>query len=153
MKSKKSIITLGVIFLIILSFVFNSKKVLRMSQKNSPAPIHSSSSSGFSIVIEEQNSSGQNGIVTFEPLNNQTVVKIKSIGYPAGVSEPAHIHLGTCEKPGEIKYPLVSLLNGESETILDADIGYFGKSSLILNVHKSNEEISTYLSCGNIQTL
>lgn len=152
MKRKKPIIILGIIFLLIVFLVFGNKDILRFGQKNSPVPSLAPSKSGFSIIIEEQNFSGQNGIVTFEPLDSQTIVKIKSIGYPEEISQPAHIHLGTCGTPGEIKYPLVSLKNGESETTISIDIENFRKSSLILNLHKSNEEINTYVSCGAVKS-
>lgn len=153
MKRKKPIIIiLGIILLLAVFFAFSNKDILRFGQKSSPVPSLAPSKSGFSIIIEEQNSSGQNGIVTFEPLDNQTVVKIKSIGYPEEISQPAHIHTGTCGNPGEIKYPLVSLGNGESETTIPIDIENFRKSSLILNVHKSNEEINIYVSCGTVRS-
>ncbi len=125
---------------------FSGKKNYKSSLSKMTSP------NNFSIVLSSQNSSGQNGIATLEASKNQTVIKIKVLGYAPGIPQPAHVHSGTCEKPGEIKYPLADILDGGSKTVLDVSINKLDKSDLVLNVHKSDEEINTYVSCGQIKT-
>lgn len=154
MRKRTIIILILAIALTALFFLGrNINKFSSDNKDNQPlSPNSPLSSNNFSIVLSSQNFSGQNGIATFEGLNNQTVIKIKTIGYPPEITQPAHIQKGTCENPGEIKYPLANTLNGESETTLNVNINkLFQKDPLVLNVYKSIDEVSAYVSCGQIK--
>lgn len=106
---------------------------------------------GVSIVLSEQNNSGQAGIATIIEENGKVVVSLKLTGALVDTPQPAHLHLGTCEKPGEVKFSLRDVTDGQSETTLDLDINMFNKKlPLILNVHKSEQEPDIYTSCGVI---
>jgi hypothetical protein len=65
-----------------------------------------------------------------------------------GVLQPAHFHTGTCAAPGPIVEPLASVLDGESFTLLSAAPSELVDIGLIINVHLSAEQASTYVSCG-----
>ena len=74
------------------------------------------------------------------------------IGAPENVSQPVHIHVGSCPEVGEVKYPLTNVLDGESVTTLDVTLEQLEiELPLAINVHKSVTEASVYISCGDIQ--
>ena len=103
------------------------------------------------VALSAQNDSGMSGTATLTEMDGSTVVKTNLTGAPQGVSQPAHIHIGSCENIGEVAYPLESPVNGVSETTLSASLEtILGKLPLALNVHKSAEEVSVYVACGNL---
>jgi len=64
---------------------------------------------------------------------------------------PAHIHLGSCPKPGEVKYSLKNVVNGTSVTEVAASVDQImALGALSVNVHKSAAELSKYVACGNL---
>ena len=70
---------------------------------------------------------------------------------PKGSVQPAHIHLGSCPDPGAVKYPLTSVSNGHSETMLDTSVGeILQQLPLAINVHKSVKDAKAYVACGNV---
>src|ERR1700680_1338600 len=62
----------------------------------------------ITVVIKAQNGSGESGTATLTPLDaGRTRVVIGLKGENTTGKQPAHIHLGTCEKINhEPKYPL-----------------------------------------------
>jgi hypothetical protein len=68
--------------------------------------------------------------------------------------QPAHIHAGSCAnldpKP---KWPLTSVVNGTSETVVSASLAEIANGTNAINVHKSGPEASVYVSCGDIASL
>jgi hypothetical protein len=81
-----------------------------------------------------------------------------------GATHPVHIHAGTCAELGEVVYPLVDLAMPEgehtgpdsavpvtlSENIVDAPLQEIIDGGHAINVHLSNDEIDTYIACGDI---
>lgn len=111
------------------------------------------SPAGISIVLNEQNDSNESGIATINETNGKVTVNLKLTGATSFVPQPAHLHEGMCDNPGNVVYPLTSVVNGESMTVLDVDIAEFNKKlPLILNVHKSEEESQVYTACGSISS-
>ncbi len=103
------------------------------------------------VELAAQNGSGESGTATLTETNGKTTVVLKMSGFPKGVSQPAHIHLGSCPKPGEVKYPLEFPLNGDSSTTLDVTLAQLkSMEPLAINVHKSGTQASVYVSCGNL---
>jgi len=76
---------------------------------------------------------------------------------PAGVLQPAHVHTGTCDDPGGIVYPLAFVSapegapGGGSFTILSASQEELLNSDYIANVHLSEAEPGTYVSCAALE--
>ncbi len=105
------------------------------------------------IDLTAQNNSEQDGIAEIYD-NDQGIatVKISLFDAPEDVSQPAHIHLGSCApKVGAVKYPLTNVVNAESETTLTISTAELLKQlPLAINVHKSTSEAGVYISCGNI---
>lgn len=100
-----------------------------------------------------QNNSGEEGSATLTSTENgKTKVVFKLSGAPKDIAQPAHIHMGSCADLGDVLYPLTSPVNGESETILDANLSdILNKLPLAINVHKSADEINVYYACGDIK--
>ncbi len=105
----------------------------------------------LTVTMGAQNGSGEDGSATLTqtPDGVQVVVTVKNA--PAA-AQPAHIHPGTCANltPAP-KYPLTSLANGTSTTLVKGvTIDQLLASPFAINVHKSTSDLGTYVSCGNI---
>ncbi len=104
----------------------------------------------LTVEFKALNNSGESGKATLTAMDGKTKVVIELIGAPAGVTQPVHIHHGTCEKLGAPAYPLEAVKNGKSETTIDAKLSDLTAGDFAINVHKSEKEISTYVACGDI---
>lgn len=103
------------------------------------------------VMLSAQGNSNESGVATLKETNGQTTVSISLTGNTENVAQPAHIHAGVCPGVGAVVYPLNSVVNGQSTTMLDVSIAQLMQQlPLAVNVHKSNEEISTYTSCGSL---
>jgi peptidoglycan hydrolase-like protein with peptidoglycan-binding domain len=65
---------------------------------------------------------------------------------------PAHIHAGACPTPGAVAYPLTSITNGASVTVLATSTKALLHSlPLAINVHKSETEMTSFVACGDLK--
>jgi hypothetical protein len=108
-----------------------------------------------SVKLEPQNSSGESGTATLTKAGDtKTKVVLEVQGAPAGVSQPVHIHKGTCAnldpKPA---YPLSPVVNGKSETTVNVSLDSLEKGGYAINGHKSAQEAKTYVFCGPITSM
>lgn len=107
--------------------------------------------SGVTVTLSEQNASGESGIATLVEVDGQAVVILALTGAPEDVVQPAHIHVGSCPDVGAVKYPLTFPVNGRSKTTLDVSLDQLRlEMPLAINVHKSAQEASVYVSCSNL---
>jgi hypothetical protein len=90
----------------------------------------------------------QPGSVTLTPMGNQTRVVLDMT--PAGASQPAHIHVGTCPGVGAVAFPLTNVANGRSETTVNASWDQIQASQHSINVHRSPQESAIYTACVNL---
>lgn len=103
------------------------------------------------IQLAEQNDSGETGTATLTEANGQVTVSVDATGFVPNVSQPAHIHLGSCPAVGAVKYPLTNILNGKSVTVLNVTLAQLqSELPLGLNIHKSAAEASVYTACGDL---
>lgn len=117
----------------------------------SPA-LTSSPARGMTITLSEQNDSGESGEATLEESAGKVTVALNLTGAPAKISQPAHIHTGTCDKPGSVKYALSFPVNGKSETTLNVSLADLKTQlPLVLNVHESTEKPEVYVACGVLE--
>jgi hypothetical protein len=102
------------------------------------------------VNLAAQNGSGQTGTATLTAHGDTTMVVVNISGGGA-TPQPAHIHDGTCAtlnpKP---TYPLTSLVDGKSETMVPASLSSLVNGVYAINVHKSGPEAAVYVSCGDI---
>lgn len=103
------------------------------------------------VTLSAQNSSGQSGTAKLTRENNQTRVVINLKNAPSNIAQPAHIHLSSCATIGGVKYPLTSLINGASDSLVPADLDDLLKNEqLSVNIHRSAAEASVYVACGDL---
>ncbi|MEP7166837.1 MAG: CHRD domain-containing protein [Candidatus Woesebacteria bacterium] len=104
------------------------------------------------VQLAAQNKSGQTGTATFEDLGGgKTKVTLALTGGTFTAAQPAHIHTGTCAKPGAVKYPLTDVVGGMSETTVDAPMSSLWNGDLLVNVHKSAAQSTVYTACGEMK--
>jgi len=100
------------------------------------------------INLTAQNDSGVSGTAVLTPDGAGTKVVLSLTNAPG--PHPAHIHAGACPTVGAVVFPLTSVTNNKSETTVAASIADILRAPHAINVHKSPQEISSYISCGNI---
>lgn len=105
------------------------------------------------VTLTGENDSGQFGTATLAEADGKVTVTVALGGTPkGGPAQPAHIHVGECPGVGAVKYPLTSLNDGASTTVLDVTLDQLkGELPLAINVHKSATEASVYTACGPLQ--
>ena len=104
-----------------------------------------------SVKLEAQNNSGQGGIASLTPEGDTTRVVIEIPNMPAGVSQPAHVHLGRCGKLNKApKWRLEDVRDGRSLTVVPVPLDVILKDKSAINVHKSAAEMQMHVSCGNL---
>ena len=103
----------------------------------------------ITITLSEQNNSGISGTAVLTPMGNQTRVTLTMTG-SAGGPHPVHIHTGQCPTPGGIVANLTPIQNGTSETIVDLSLDQIRGARHAINAHKSPQEVSVYIACGDL---
>ncbi len=105
----------------------------------------------MTVKLDAQNKSNEMGTVTLQEVGGKVLVTVNVTGYTKGVTQPAHIHVGSCPNPGAVKFPMTSVLNGESVTTIDTTLAQLkAMGKLAINVHKSVAQSSVYVSCGDL---
>lgn len=106
----------------------------------------------WKVTLSAQTAAAIAGTAILTEVDGKTKVKVAVTGAAAGSSMPAHIHMGACPKPGDIKWNLNDVVSGKSETTIDASIDQIKASlPLAINVHKSATELQTFMSCGDLK--
>lgn len=103
------------------------------------------------IKLVPENHSGETGTATLTSQGDQTKVEIILAGEPKGITQPAHIHEGTCAKlnPNPMQ-GLQSVVDGKSTTVIPVSLDKLLKGDTAINVHKSADDLKTYVACGKI---
>lgn len=123
----------------------------QLNQNVSPSP---SAQNLMAICLDEQSSSGESGSAILTEVSGGVRVDVYLNNAPAGVSQPAHIHIGSCPSPAGIRYNLSNVVNGISSTTLPVSLADLqAQLPLALNVHRSTNDLQTYVSCGDLITL
>jgi hypothetical protein len=103
------------------------------------------------VTLDAQNASGQNGSATLTPQGDATRVVILLGNAPQGIAQPAHIHLGQCDRlEAAPKWKLEPVKDGQSTTVIPVPLDRILRDKAAINVHKSAAEVQVYVSCGNI---
>lgn len=143
------VIIYGAIYYFFLKNNSNYNYDKSSTQYSSPTP--QAMSKEVTVVLKPVNDSGEVGTAILSEEFGVTKITISLTGYTKDIEQPAHIHVGVCPGVGAVKYPLTSVVNGVSETLLDLTLESLNKElPLAINVHKSATEASTYTSCGPI---
>src|SRR5438270_13978243 len=109
-----------------------------------------SSGKSVKVSMKAQNKSGESGSARLTPEGpDKTRVEITLKGGPKGTPQPAHIHEGSCAKlDPKPKQGLENVVEGKSSTVVP--VGVDAVRGMAINVHKSTDDIKTYVSCGDI---
>ncbi|HEX3549073.1 MAG TPA: hypothetical protein VHT53_01785 [Candidatus Elarobacter sp.] len=100
-------------------------------------------------AIGPQNGSGEAGTVTLTPMGDKTRVDVAVTN--SDNPQPVHIHEGSCAKLNpRPTYPLPTLQDGVSSTVVDAPMAKLIGGGFAVNVHKSTTDIATYVACGDL---
>lgn len=102
------------------------------------------------IDMKEVDGSGQVGSADITTDGDQVIVSIEIDAGEEGVPQPAHIHEGTCQDLGDVAYPLDDVEDGVSESTADVSMSELLAEEYAINVHLSEDEADTYVSCGNL---
>ena len=106
------------------------------------------------VTLKPQNGSGESGTATLTDEGGKTKVVVSVTGQPAGTPQPMHIHKGTCAtldpKP---TYGLPTLIDGKSEATVDVSLNDLQMGGFAINGHKSAQEASVYVYCGEIPSM
>jgi hypothetical protein len=104
------------------------------------------------VKMNPMNGSGIHGTATLTPQGNDTKVVLTLTGEPVTASMPAHIHAGQCGHTLNIRplYPLHSVENGTSTTVVNAPLRLLTTGHFAINVHESEANLQQYVACGNI---
>ncbi|HSW48425.1 MAG TPA: hypothetical protein VLG67_05095 [Candidatus Saccharimonadales bacterium] len=106
----------------------------------------------MTVTLAEENNSSQSGTATLKEADGKTTVTLDLTGPASAAAQPAHIHAGACPGVGAVKYPLTSVVDGKSVTVLSVGLAELKKElPLAINVHKSAKEITSYTSCGELK--
>ncbi len=110
--------------------------------------------SPMTVTMKAMNGSGMDGTATLTDMGGgKTRVMLDLKNGPAG-PQPAHIHEGTCANLNPApKHSLTNVVNGRSETMLNVSMSDLMMGNMAINVHKSAQDISTYVSCGDIMKM
>lgn len=94
----------------------------------------------------------QPGKVTIQDMGSSIKVTLDMQPGPAGATtpQPAHIHVGGCPGVGAVKYPLTNVVNGKSETTINATVADLMASQHAINVHQSPTDAGKYTACVNL---
>jgi len=125
---------------------------LAFAQDKAKTEKKKSDAKSVSVKLGAQNKSGETGTAKLTPAGDKTKVEVSLKGAPKGVSQPAHIHEGSCAKlDPKPKYALQNVVDGKSTSEVPVSISELQKGGLAINVHKSAEDVKTYVACGDIK--
>jgi hypothetical protein len=68
----------------------------------------------------------------------------------ATTQQPAHIHVGGCPGVGAVAFPLTNVVNGKSETTVNASLKTVLGQQHAINVHRSAAEVAVYTACVDL---
>src|SRR5690606_30005171 len=69
------------------------------------------------------------------------------------VPQPAHIHAGTCADLGDIVYPLEDVVDGVSQSTVDAPLTDLISAEHVINVHLSEDQMDVSVACAHLPVI
>ncbi|MBI2756499.1 MAG: LPXTG cell wall anchor domain-containing protein [Chloroflexi bacterium] len=114
----------------------------------------SAQSGTTTVTMAAQNNSGIAGTAVLTDLGGGRTRVVVNVTDPTGaVAKVGHIHDGTCATLGGVRYPLTTLMNGQSTTEVAASLADLRAGVFAVNFHRGATPETTpapYTSCGNI---
>jgi hypothetical protein len=101
--------------------------------------------------LETLNDSGVTGTALLTDLRDGSTRVVIDVDPAGHLNMPAHIHPGTCvELVPQPLYPLESVVDGDSETVVSRSLSELLAGDLALNLHVSFEDMGTYAACVDL---
>ena len=126
--------------------------VLALAVAVSAGTVGSAATETVTIPMKALNNSGETGtaVLTQQDEGVQVVVTLKNT--PSN-EQPTHIHAGTCSNINKApEYGLRNTVDGKSSTIVRGiKLSDLTSGKYAINVHKSADDLGTYVSCGDIK--
>ncbi len=103
--------------------------------------------------LEAVGGSGVTGTAHLKDMGDGTThVVIELEGFEQDVAMPAHLHTGTRDEyDPKPKYPLENVVNGASESTVDASLDEIVSEDFIVAVHESEENIQNVVATGEVE--
>jgi hypothetical protein len=111
----------------------------------------SSSAEPRTFQLETLNDSGVTGTAVLTDLGDGSTRVVIDVEPASHLNMPAHIHPGTCvELVPQPLYPLESVVDGASETVVARSLSELLAGDLALNLHVSFDDMGTYAACVDL---
>lgn len=111
----------------------------------------SGSADARTFQLETLNNSGVTGTAVLTDLGDGSTRVVIDVEPGGHLNMPAHIHPGTCvDLVPQPLYPLESVVDGASETVVTRSLSELLAGDLALNLHVSFEEMGTYAACVDL---
>jgi hypothetical protein len=137
---------------VLIAGIIGGSLALAQQPQDEKKGMKKSEAKAVTVRLAEQNKSGEKGTVRLTPQGDKTKVDVNLKGAPKGVQQPAHIHEGSCAKlDPKPKYPLQNVVDGKSSSEVPAKLEELTGGNMAINVHKSAEDVKTYVACGDIK--
>ncbi len=116
-----------------------------------PTPVITSSNGITRIIVHLSavQGDGQIGSAILVTDGTTTTVEI-DVGPITSEAQPIRIHTGKCEDVGSVVHALQNVVSGKSNTALDLSLDEILTGDVLVNVHASYADLSTYTACGQL---
>jgi hypothetical protein len=105
----------------------------------------------LTLELAEQNGSEQEGTATFTPLGVGRTRIVMELTNPPEVSQPAHVHSGSCDDLGDPVIALSDVEDGRSETEAPVSLEQLVEDAVVIHAHKSEAEYDVSVACAPIE--
>ncbi len=139
---KNIFIIIGIIALIVVGvFLLYNKQ----EEPEVAIPVEQEELESLVSTLLSQDDGKEIGALVFTEIEGETEVVVK-FAEDVETAHPAHLHSGSCYALGEIQFSLNDVVEGFSRTMLNT-LELQDKLPLVLNVHKSEDELDTSIFC------
>jgi hypothetical protein len=107
----------------------------------------------LTVPMKALNDSSENGTAVLTQQDDGVHVVVSLKNTPKDTPQPTHIHIGTCGNINKApEYALVSTVDGKGDSVVKGvKLSDLTAGKYAINVHKSGDDLGTYVSCGDIK--
>jgi hypothetical protein len=109
-----------------------------------------SSDDQLKLTLAEQAGSGQSGTATLTADGDDATRILVELSNPPSVTQPSHVHSGSCDDIGSVVAPLDSVADGRAESVVPMSLEELRRGGLIVHAHKSEAEPKVSVACAEI---
>jgi hypothetical protein len=129
-------------------------------QQETPTPSPTPAQDDIEFNLDDIDNSGYTGEVRMETVGNQTrvIIEIDDDADDRQTTRPAAIYAGTCDdfdngnqqQNQQPVFPLEDVVNGRSETTLNAGLQQILDRDHVVVVSESRQQMDRFVACGDI---